>query len=27
MDNKNIKKILYWTQKDQDFLNSLYAES
>ncbi len=27
MDNKNIKKILYWNKKDQDFLNSLYVES
>jgi deoxycytidylate deaminase len=27
MDNKNIKKILFWSKKDQEFLNSLYAES
>ena len=26
MDNKNIKKILYWSQKDQDFLNSIYVK-
>jgi deoxycytidylate deaminase len=26
IDNKNIKKILYWSQKDQDFLNSIYVK-
>ena len=26
MNNNNIKKILYWSKKDQDFLISLYAK-